>query len=185
MSMTAHRSQLKERAFRWLCLSSTIVPLAILAVLLIEVGKQGIGRLDMDFIRSYPSRKPELAGILPALAGSAGLVVMTSLISIPLGIGAAIYLEEYGGRSKFSRLIEINIANLAAGVRQECNAEHHASTRLRVFGKLAGILDQEDFHNGKINMMLVGLRALFQPNEIHGRMEGHPLFSAASIRCAR
>jgi phosphate transport system permease protein len=114
MSMTAHRSRFKEHAFRWLCLTSIVIPLAILAALLTEVGVQGIGRLDMDFLRSYPSRKPELAGILPALAGSAGLVIMTALISIPLGIGAAIYLEEYGGRSRISRLVETNIANLAA-----------------------------------------------------------------------
>jgi hypothetical protein len=75
-----------------------------------------------------------------------------------------------------------HIANLAAGVRQE--QEH--STRLRVFGKLVGILDQEDFHDGKMHMVLVGLRALFQPHEIAPRMEGHPLLPAALLRfCKR
>ena len=114
MSMTESRSLVREHAFKWLCFASIMIPLLILAVLLVAVGIEGIGRLDMQFIQSYPSRKAELAGILPALVGSAWLVVMTALISVPMGIGAAIYLEEYGGRSWFSRLVEVNIANLAA-----------------------------------------------------------------------
>ena len=56
---------------------------------------------------------PEEAGILAALAGSAFVIALTAAIAIPLGVSAAIYLEEYGGRGRVARLIEINIANLA------------------------------------------------------------------------
>ena len=114
MKMTETRSLWKEKAFEWICLSAVLIPLLVLLVLLTAVTIEGIGRLDMAFIQSYPSRKAELAGILPALVGSAWLVVLTALISVPMGIGAAIYLQEYGGRSRFSRLVEVNLANLAA-----------------------------------------------------------------------
>ena len=66
-----------------------------------------------QFLTSYPSRRAEQAGILPALVGSIYVIGLTALIAVPLGVGAAIYLEEYGGRGRLSRLIEINIANLA------------------------------------------------------------------------
>jgi phosphate transport system permease protein len=107
------RSQLSERAFTLLALAAVIVPLVLLAVLLAGVIGDALSRLGWDFITSYPSRKPELAGILPGLVGSIYLMVLTGLIALPLGVGAAVYLEEYGKRSRLSRIIEINIANLA------------------------------------------------------------------------
>ena len=61
----------------------------------------------------FPSRKAELAGILPAAVGTLYLIVLTALIALPVGVGAAIYLEEYGKKSRLATLIEINIANLA------------------------------------------------------------------------
>ena len=72
-----------------------------------------LGRLSWDFLTSYPSRRAEDAGILAALAGSMFVIALTAVIAIPLGVSAAIYLEEYGGRGRMARLIEINIANLA------------------------------------------------------------------------
>jgi phosphate transport system permease protein len=69
--------------------------------------------LSWSFFTSYPSRRPEEAGILAALAGSAFVISLTAAIAIPLGVAAAIYLEEYGGKGRLARLIEINIANLA------------------------------------------------------------------------
>jgi phosphate transport system permease protein len=74
----------------------------------------GFSRLSWDFVTSYPSRRASQAGIWPALVGSIWLIVLTALIAVPLGVGAAIYLEEYGSRSRMARLIEINITNLAA-----------------------------------------------------------------------
>jgi phosphate transport system permease protein len=90
-----------------------LLALAALASLLIDVMRDGLGRLSWQFLTSYPSRRASDAGILPALAGSIFVIGLTALLAIPFGVAAAIHLEEYGGRGKLSRLIEINIANLA------------------------------------------------------------------------
>ncbi len=91
----------------------TLLALIALGALLFDVAHDGVGRLSWQFLTSYPSRRAENAGILPALAGSIFVISLTALIAMPLGVGAAIYLEEYGGRGRIARLIEINIANLA------------------------------------------------------------------------
>ncbi len=104
---------LGERLFVWTSLGAVLIPLAILAVLITDVAVDAIGRLDMGFLTNYPSRRAGQAGILPALVGSLYLIGLTALITLPLGIGAAIYLEEYDQKSRFATFIEINIANLA------------------------------------------------------------------------
>jgi phosphate transport system permease protein len=109
----AHRSRWPERAFYVLALSAVLLPLGVLVVLLTGVLQNASERLSLDFITSYPSRKPELAGILPGLVGSLYLMLLTAAIALPVGVGAAIHLEEYGKRSRFARFIELNIANLA------------------------------------------------------------------------
>jgi len=90
-----------------------LLALAALAALVYDVAHDGLRRLSWQFITSYPSRNPERAGILAALVGSLYVVGLTAAIAVPLGVGAAIHLEEYGGRGRVSRLIEVNIANLA------------------------------------------------------------------------
>jgi phosphate transport system permease protein len=90
-----------------------LLALAALAALLIDVGRDGLPRLSWQFLTSFPSRHPAEAGILPALAGSIYVIGLTAVLAIPFGVAAAIHLEEYGGRGRLSRLIEINIANLA------------------------------------------------------------------------
>ncbi|MCB9487861.1 MAG: phosphate ABC transporter permease PstA [Deltaproteobacteria bacterium] len=102
-----------EKAFIGLCLFAVLVPLAMLFVLLADVVMDGAGRLTWSFLTSLPSRKAELAGIKPALVGSIYLIGLTGAFAVPVGIGAAIYLEEYGGDNWLTRLIEVNIANLA------------------------------------------------------------------------
>jgi phosphate transport system permease protein len=111
--MNRSRERLLERAFHALCWVSVFVPLAILAVLIGDVALDALGRIDLDFLTGYPSRKAENAGILPALVGSTYLIAMTAAIALPVGVGAAVYLEEYGHRNRLASLIEINIANLA------------------------------------------------------------------------
>ncbi len=90
-----------------------LLALAALAALLFDITRDGIGRLSWQFLTSYPSRRAAEAGILPALAGSVYVIGITALIAVPLGVGAAVYLEEYEAQGRLSRLIEINIANLA------------------------------------------------------------------------
>ena len=99
--------------FAILCLAATLLAIAALAVLLIDVTSQGIGRVSWDFVNSFPSRKPEEAGIKAALWGTIWMMGLTALFAVPLGLGAAIYLEEYAGRNWITRIVEVNIANLA------------------------------------------------------------------------
>jgi phosphate transport system permease protein len=87
--------------------------LITLGVLLADVLADGLTRLSWSFLTSYPSRRPADAGIYPALVGSVFLIGLTALLAIPVGIAAAVYLEEYGRGTRVERLIEINIANLA------------------------------------------------------------------------
>jgi phosphate transport system permease protein len=90
-----------------------LLALATLLALLYDVAHDGLGRLSWQFLTSIPSRRAEDAGILTALVGTIYVISLTALIAVPIGLGAAVYLEEYGGRGRLSGLIEVNIANLA------------------------------------------------------------------------
>ncbi|MBI5292430.1 MAG: phosphate ABC transporter permease PstA [Chloroflexi bacterium] len=90
-----------------------MVGLVVLAVLIVDVLAKSRGWLDWQFLTSFPSRKPEAAGVLSALAGSLWLVALTALFSFPVGLAAAIYLEEYAPSNWITTLIQTNIANLA------------------------------------------------------------------------
>lgn len=102
-----------ETSFKAICFLALLLPLLLLAVLFGDVLLDAIPRLSLDFIRNFPSRVPIRAGILPALVGSAWLMVLTAAIAIPLGVGAALYLEEYARPGLLTSIIEINIGNLA------------------------------------------------------------------------
>jgi len=99
--------------FLLLCLLATALAIGVLAVLLVDMTREGIGRLSWDFINSFPSRKPEQAGIKAALFGTLWLMGLTAAFAVPIGIGAALYLEEYASRNWLNRVIQTNIANLA------------------------------------------------------------------------
>jgi phosphate transport system permease protein len=113
LNMSRRGGNLPERAFIWVCLGAVFLPLALLSILIGDLVLDAAGRMSWDFITGYPSRRAERAGILPALVGSLFLISLTAVLSLPAGVGAAIYLEEYGKRSRLAGLIEINIANLA------------------------------------------------------------------------
>jgi len=101
------------RVFAAVCLACTLAGVAMLAVLLVGILREGWGRLSLDFLNSFPSRFPERAGIKSALYGTLWLMGFTALFSVPVGIGAAVYLEEYAPRNWLTRVIQTNIANLA------------------------------------------------------------------------
>ncbi|MCE2462994.1 MAG: phosphate ABC transporter permease PstA [Dehalococcoidia bacterium] len=82
-------------------------------LLLYSVANDGIGVFDWDFLTSFPSRIPEEAGIKSALMGTLWVMGFTTLFAVPVGIGAAIYLEEFAGKNLFTKIIESNINNLA------------------------------------------------------------------------
>ena len=94
-------------------LAAVMVSIASLFVLLTQTAIEGLPWLDFDFLTNYMSRKPELAGIKAAVMGTIITIVFTALFTVPVGVGAAIYLEEYAPKNRLTQLIEINISNLA------------------------------------------------------------------------
>ena len=96
-----------------LFLAAILVSIVGLAILLIDIITGGAPWLSSKLILNYPSRHPEQAGLWPALIGTLWLMGLTAAFSVPVGVGAAIYLEEYAAKNRLTALIEINIANLA------------------------------------------------------------------------
>ncbi len=107
----------KERhkgiVFEFVCIAATLFGIVSLGTLLVYVAVEALGWLDWQFIMSMPSRFPKQAGIYPALLGSIFVVALVAVFSLPLGVGAAVYLEEYSKKNFVHKLIETNIANLA------------------------------------------------------------------------
>ncbi|MGH7555270.1 MAG: phosphate ABC transporter permease PstA [Longimicrobiales bacterium] len=95
------------------CLIATLIGIVVLGMLLYDIIRDGASSLTLQFLNGMPSRFPARAGIKPALVGSAWVMVLTALISFPLGVGTAIWLEEYAPNSRLTRIVETNIANLA------------------------------------------------------------------------
>ncbi len=96
------------------CGSMVVLAIVVLGVLLASLAQQGWHWLSLDFLNHFPSRlTPEKAGVKSALFGTLWLIGLTAAVSVPLGMGAAIYLHEYARKNKFTRFIELNIANLA------------------------------------------------------------------------
>ena len=107
------RRYFKAKLFRGFCFSVAWVGVLLLGVLLFHVTWEGFPWLDMQFINDFPSRFPKKAGINSALFGTLWLIGFTALFSVPIGIGAGIYLEEFGNKNYFSRFVDLNISNLA------------------------------------------------------------------------
>ncbi len=102
-----------DRAFTIATWFATLMALIVLATLLIDIAIDGIPRLNWAFLTSFPSRRPEQAGILSALVGSLWLLGLVICIAFPVGVGAGFFLEEFAGRSWLTGALEINISNLA------------------------------------------------------------------------
>ncbi len=106
-----------QRRIDWLVAAVGLLVLFLSLGLLLSVVTNlvftGASRLNIEFLSSYPSRFPEQAGVLSAWVGTSLVMLCTAMVAIPLGIGAAVYLEEYAQKRWFSTLIEVNVANLA------------------------------------------------------------------------
>ncbi len=107
------RRQRAELVFATVGLLCLLLGVLTLTTLFVEMGRQGLPRLGTDFLFGYPSRHAGEAGILPAWVGSLAVMAVTAVAAIPLGVGAAIYLEEYAPSNRITALIEINLTNLA------------------------------------------------------------------------
>jgi phosphate transport system permease protein len=103
-----------DLAFQGLALLVLCIALVSLGALIVDIWSDGASRLSWNFLTGFPSRRAEDAGVWHALTGSVFVILVTGLLAVPIGVAAAIYLEEYGGRSVAARIIEMNITNLAA-----------------------------------------------------------------------
>ena len=108
-----NRRKLLDQAFVIVGLLVMFAALLVLAVLFIDLVNKGAPKLNVDFLTQFPSRKAERAGILSAWVGTSLIMLTTAAITMPVGVAAAIYLEEYAPKNWFTAVIEINVTNLA------------------------------------------------------------------------
>lgn len=106
------RLQLNE-FFKYVFLAGLVFALLVLSTLIYDVVSKGGGWVNLDFLRNFPSRRPEQAGLYPALIGSLWLMGLIIPMVFIIGVGAAIYLEEYAPKNRVTSFIEVNISNLA------------------------------------------------------------------------
>ena len=116
--MQAEKRNFKKRdridnIVNYLLFFSIVIAFATLAALIFDILSDGLDWFDWQFFNSYPSRKPEIAGIKAAFYGTVWVMSITALLSIPIGISTALYLEMFADDSRFNRFIKINISNLA------------------------------------------------------------------------
>ncbi len=102
-----------DRGFLVLCLALTALAVVILAVLLVSVWRDGHERLGAEFLTNYASRKPAEAGVKAALWGSVWVCAICALSALPIGVGTALWLEEFARPSRLTSFIKLNISNLA------------------------------------------------------------------------
>lgn len=107
------RKKLWDKIFAIIGLLSMLVGMITLLALIFDLSVEGLPRISWQFFTSFPSYKPEAAGILSAWVGTTLVMLVTGLAAIPLGVAAAIYLEEYAKKNWIADLIEINVTNLA------------------------------------------------------------------------
>lgn len=105
--------KVRETATVTVLLVATVLSLIVLAVLIVDILVDGTGRLSLDFLRTYNSRFPDETGIRAGLTGTLSLMVLVALMTFPLGVGAAVYLEEFAPDNRLTRLLETNVNNLA------------------------------------------------------------------------
>jgi phosphate transport system permease protein len=106
------RRRLQAKLFHGMISFATAAVVTLLVLLLFKIWHDGQSYLNWDFLKNFPSRAASRAGIASALAGSMAIITMTAMISVALGIGAALYLEELAPKTRAGRFIEMNIANL-------------------------------------------------------------------------
>ena len=107
------RRQRMAAVGRWVFMAATLFAVVALAVLLWYIFQRGWDWLSWGLLTNPPSRKPEQAGLSIAISGTLWIISLTLLVAFPMGVAAAIYLEEYAPKNRWTRILQINISNLA------------------------------------------------------------------------
>ncbi len=105
--------KLKNSIFHGVICCVTLIGIVILGILLIDIVRRGIPFLTKTFFTNFPSRFPHKAGILPGIVGSVNIILLTIAFAVPVGLGTAVYLEEYAKNNRLTKFIKINISNLS------------------------------------------------------------------------
>ncbi len=114
LDLSAPRARLRrERLFQAVLLGATLIALVVMLSLLFDVLGDGAGRIRTEFFTNYTSRRAEDTGIRTGLTGSLSLMVLVAGMTFPIGVGAGIYLEVFAPDNRFTRFMQVNIANLA------------------------------------------------------------------------
>lgn len=136
-----------EKIFNVILLLSVLFALLMLTVLIIDIAVEGFAWVRPELFENYHSRKPENAGMKSAIAGSIIVIFLTGLFSFPVGVGAAIYLEEYAPKNRLTDFINLNINNLA-GVPSIV----YGMLGLVVFGRMFGIFSNNSWFVNLFNI---------------------------------
>lgn len=107
------RSELSQKVGFWVLRLSIVVVMAILGVILFDIFSKGYGAISWEFITSAPRNRMTAGGIFPAIVGTVYVTFLTAVLSIPVGIAAAIYLTEYARQGRLTRMIRLAIRNLS------------------------------------------------------------------------
>ena len=102
-----------DRLFLVTGIVALMIAMLVFFALIIGMVIDGMPRLTLDFFTSFPSRRPEAAGILSAWVGTTLVMLVTAVAAVPLGVSAGVYLEEYAPKNFLTEIIEINVTNLA------------------------------------------------------------------------
>jgi phosphate transport system permease protein len=108
-----NRRKILDKVFVIVGLLIMVSALLVLVVLFLDLVRDGAPRLNAEFLSQFPSRRAARAGILSAWVGTSLIMLVTAAVTMPVGVAAAIYLEEYAPKNWFTALIEINVTNLA------------------------------------------------------------------------
>lgn len=107
------RRQAMSRASNYVLLGATVIGLFVLAFLAYDTIVQGWSRLSWDFLTTYPSRNAENAGLRSSILGSLWVMGLTIVMAIPVAIGTAIWIEEFAPKNLLTRIVQLNLSNLA------------------------------------------------------------------------
>ncbi len=113
LKATIAKSKFFDSAFTVLGMATMGLAILVLGVLIAKLVIDGAAQLNFAFLTKFPSSRAENAGVYSAWVGSLIVIVVTASVAVPLGIGAAVYLEEYAKKNWFADFIEVNVTNLA------------------------------------------------------------------------
>src|SRR3954471_3659416 len=103
----------RARGVQWMLFAATAFAIVVLLALIWDIASSGARWLSLDLITNKASSDPQKAGLRPAILGTLWVIGLTALLAFPVGVGAAVYLEEYAPNNLWTRLLKTNIANLA------------------------------------------------------------------------